>query len=257
MIRKSQVLNINRRNVNTFRDNQIQSVASSSHGSWRSLHCKKSKREKGYKMYLSSYIDNYEGKITFENSTPVHIAVAECSCVAGTALCNHNVALLYQTAHYSTLKLKAVPPVLSCTETEQRWHKPRTMGVKPGRVGDMVIISTRPKSRQYTVVDGVRSNRYKAVHGDLPDPDVLKVDEAYKDFTADIAPLITTMAISSDVPQVNSAYGPVQEGSPISYQHPVPLSRVVLQHPDTPAPPPLPLDGYRLEPTTCHYVCSH
>ncbi|KAK0140568.1 hypothetical protein N1851_022447 [Merluccius polli] len=196
-------------------------------------------------------------EITFENSTPVHIAMAECSCVAGTALCNHNVALLYQTAHYSTLKLKAVPPVLSCTETEQRWHKPRTMGVKPGRVGDMFIISTRPKSRQYTVVDGVRSNRYKAVRGDLPDPDVLKVDEAYKDFTADIAPLITTMAISSDVPQVNSAYGPVQEGSPISYQHPVPLSRVVLQHPDTPAPPPLPLDGYRLEPTTCHYVCSH
>ncbi|KAK0155175.1 hypothetical protein N1851_002500 [Merluccius polli] len=176
----------------------------------------RSKREKGYKMYLSSYIDNYEGKITFENSTPVHIAMAECSCVAGTALCNHNVALLYQTAHYSTLKLKAVPPVLSCTETEQRWHKPRTMGVKPGRVGDMVFISTRPKSRQYTVVDGVRSNRYKAVRGDLPDPDVLKVDEAYKDFTADIAPLITTMAISSDVPLVNSAYGPVQEGSPIS-----------------------------------------
>ncbi|XP_063735222.1 uncharacterized protein LOC134861726 [Eleginops maclovinus] len=166
-------------------------------------------------------------KMTFENSSPVQIAVAECSCVAGTALCNHNVALLYQTAHYSTLNLKAVPPVLSCTETEQQWHKPRTMGVKPGRVGDMVIISTRPKSRQYTVADGVRSKRYKAVQGDLPDPDVLKVDEAYKDFTADIAPLITTMAISSDVPLVDSAYGPVQEGSPISYQHPVPLSRVV------------------------------
>ncbi|KAK0131248.1 hypothetical protein N1851_034070 [Merluccius polli] len=221
----------------------------------------KSKREKGYKMYLSSYIDNYEvsnkdpaGRVsiravcyrsmrkhekphdlrvgrksvlthlfmsdsgvfmwldlmTFENSSPVQIAVAECSCVAGTALCNHNVALLYQTAHYSTLNLKAVPPVLSCTETEQQWHKPRTM-----------------------------------------------VDEAYKDFTADIAPLITTMAISSDVPLVDSAYGPVQEGSPISYQHPVPLSRVVVRHQDTPTPPAMPLDGYRLDPTTCNFVCSH
>ncbi|CAL8398058.1 unnamed protein product, partial [Boreogadus saida] len=39
------------------------------------------------------------------------------------------------------------------------------------------------------------SKRYKAVRGDLPDPDVLKVAEAYQDFTADIAPLITTMAI--------------------------------------------------------------
>lgn len=102
-----------------------------------------------------------------------------------------------------------------------------------------------------------RSKHYKAVRGDLPDPDVLKVDEVYKDFTADIAPLITTMAISSDVPLVDSAYGPVQEGSPISYQHPVPLSRVVVRHQDTPAPPALPLDGYRLDPTTCNFVCSH
>ncbi|KAF4115176.1 hypothetical protein G5714_002665 [Onychostoma macrolepis] len=47
-------------------------------------------------------------------------------------------------------------------------------GVKPGRVGNMVFISTKPKSRQYTAADGVRSKRYKAVRGDLPDPDVLK-----------------------------------------------------------------------------------
>ncbi|XP_076848576.1 uncharacterized protein LOC143495168 [Brachyhypopomus gauderio] len=82
-------------------------------------------------------------KIVFEDRVPVDIAVAECSCVAGTALCNHNVALLFQTAHYSTLNLAAVPPVLSCTETEQRWHKPRTMGVKPGRVSDMVFLSSK------------------------------------------------------------------------------------------------------------------
>ncbi|KAG5270932.1 hypothetical protein AALO_G00173970 [Alosa alosa] len=178
-------------------------------------------------------------KITFEGSSPIKIAVAECSCVAGNALCNHNVALLYQTTAYSTLQLKAVPPVLSCTETEQRWHKPRTLGVKPGRVGNMVFISTKPKARQYTAADGVRSKRYKAVRGDLPDPDVLKVDEAYQDFTADLAPLITTLSISSDVPLVDSAFGTVQEGSPISYQHPVPVSRVIIQHPDAHPPPPL------------------
>ncbi|XP_034009288.1 uncharacterized protein LOC117500515 [Trematomus bernacchii] len=189
-------------------------------------------------------------KIVFENCSPVEIAVAKCSCVAGTALCNHNVALLFQTAHYSTLNLAAVPPVLSCTETEQRWHKPRTMGVKPGRVSDMVFISTKPK--QFTVADGVRSTRYKAVRGELPDPDVLKVSEVYKDFSADIAPLITTMAISVDVPLVNSTFGKVQEGSPISYQHPLPLSRVIVRHPDAPPPPPLPVDGYRLEPTPTH-----
>lgn len=102
-----------------------------------------------------------------------------------------------------------------------------------------------------------RSKHYKAVSGDLPDPDVLKVEEAYKDFTADIAPLITTMAISSDVPLVESAYGPVQEGSPISFQFPVPMTRVIVRHDGIPTPPALPLDGYRLEPTTCTFVCSH
>nr|XP_033948206.1 uncharacterized protein LOC117453497 isoform X2 [Pseudochaenichthys georgianus] len=121
-------------------------------------------------------------------------------------------------------------------------------GANPGRGSDMVFISTKPK--QFTVADG-------AVRGELPDPDVLKVSEAYKDFSADIAPLITTMAISVDVPLVNSTFGKVQEGSPISYQHPLPLSRVIVRHPDAPPPPPLPVDGYRLEPTTCEFVCSH
>lgn len=71
----------------------------------------------------------------------------------------------------------------------------------------------------------------------------------------DIAPLITT-AISSDVPLVDSAFGKVQDGSPISYQHPVAVSRIILFHPDGPSPPPVPLDGYRLEPTSCQFVFS-
>ncbi|CAL8338824.1 unnamed protein product [Boreogadus saida] len=87
----------------------------------------------------------------------------------------------------------------------------------------MVFVSTKPKSRQYTAADGVRSKRYKAVRGDLPDSDVLKVDEAYQDFMADLAPLITTLSISPGVPLVNSTFGSVQDGSPISYQHPVPV----------------------------------
>ena len=64
------------------------------------------------------------------------------------------------------------------------------------------------------------------------------------------------MAISADVPLVDSAFGKVQEGSPISYQHPVPVSRIVLFHPDAPPLPALLLDDYRLEPTSCQFVCS-
>lgn len=57
-----------------------------------------------------------------------------------------------------------------------------------------------------------RSTLYKAVRGELPDPDVLKVAEVYADFPAMLAPLITTMAISPDVPLVQSALGQVQGG---------------------------------------------
>ncbi|XP_039671552.1 uncharacterized protein LOC120568237 isoform X2 [Perca fluviatilis] len=116
----------------------------------------RSKREKGFKMYISQFIDNYEVsnkvsgtgrvsvramchrslrkkerphnlRIVLEDSSPVQLYETVCSCAAGKALCNHTVALLFQTATYSQLRLLAVPPVLSCTETEQRWHKPRTM----------------------------------------------------------------------------------------------------------------------------------
>lgn len=45
--------------------------------------------------------------------------------------------------------------------------------------------------------------------GELPGPDVLKVNEVYKDFAADIGRLVTTMAISADVSLVDSAFGKI------------------------------------------------
>ncbi|KAJ8356709.1 hypothetical protein SKAU_G00195030 [Synaphobranchus kaupii] len=84
---------------------------------------------------------------------PVVLQHSQCTCVAGRAVCNHADALLYQTAHYCQYNLQMVPPVLSCTESEQRWHKPRTMGVKPGPVKKMVVVFAKPKQR--TIADGV------------------------------------------------------------------------------------------------------
>jgi hypothetical protein len=46
-----------------------------------------------------------------------------CSCAAGRALCNL-VPLLFQTAHYTTMGLKTVPPPLRCTGVLQSWHRP-------------------------------------------------------------------------------------------------------------------------------------
>lgn len=77
-----------------------------------------------YLIYVLT--ENICQQITLRDSKPVFLVRCSCSCVAGTAMCNHTVALLYQTAHYSQLSVPVVPPVHSCTEEEQQWHKPRT-----------------------------------------------------------------------------------------------------------------------------------
>ena len=65
----------------------------------------------------------YSTQIVLRDAEPVVMTSSQCSCKAGTAVCNHTVALLFQTAHYSELNIQVVPPVHACTET---WHKPRT-----------------------------------------------------------------------------------------------------------------------------------
>lgn len=65
-------------------------------------------------------------QVVLRDAVPVIMVTCSCSCVAGTAMCNHTVALLFQTAHFSQLSVSVVPPVHSCTEAEQQWHKPRT-----------------------------------------------------------------------------------------------------------------------------------
>ncbi|XP_076124717.1 uncharacterized protein LOC143104504 [Alosa pseudoharengus] len=193
-------------------------------------------------------------KIVLRDSKPVVLERCQCTCVAGTALCCHVAALLYQTAHYSQLRLTSVPPVFSCTETEQKWHKPRTLGIKPGPVNDMVIISARPRERR--LAEGIRSNLYKGVSCPLPDISTLKVQEAYHGLSADEAPMITAMALSSNVPLVESMFGPVQEGSVLSYQLPIRTVPITRPHTDAPSPPQLPLSYYRLGPSTCSFVLS-
>ncbi len=64
--------------------------------------------------------------MVLQDSDPVILTSNQCTCVAGTAVCNHTVALLFQMAHYSELNVQVVLPVHSCTEREQQWHKPRT-----------------------------------------------------------------------------------------------------------------------------------
>ncbi|XP_051965505.1 uncharacterized protein LOC127631432 [Xyrauchen texanus] len=235
-----------------------------------------SKKDKGFKLYVSSYINNYEvsnkesGEVTVrsecfrsmrKSQKPHCLSVRESHPAGSVQVQKKQVqpcAVMWQL--YCTRR-RLLPaeayissPVFSCTETEQKWHKPRTMGIKPGPVNDMVIVSARPKERR--LAEGIRSNLYKGVICPLPDISTLKVQEAYHGLSADEAPMITAMAISSDVPLIESMFGPVQEGSVLSYQLPVMAVPSTRPHTGAPSPPQLPLSDYRLGPPTCAFVFS-
>ncbi|CAL8313815.1 unnamed protein product [Arctogadus glacialis] len=136
-------------------------------------------------MYIASDIDNYE--VSLRDKVTGEISVR--------AVC-----------HRSMRKSEKPHDLrVGCTDTEQIWHKPRTLGVRPGPVGEMEF--RKPKN---STADCVRSSLYKAVDGELRDLAMLRVSEVYKDFPPSLAPLVTTMGMSADVPLVQSAFGAVQ-----------------------------------------------
>ncbi|XP_063043972.1 uncharacterized protein LOC134438351 [Engraulis encrasicolus] len=192
-------------------------------------------------------------QVVLRDTTLVVLVRCRCSCVAGTALCNHAVALLFQTAHYSELHVPVVPPVHSCTELEQQWHKPRTAGIKPGAVSDLNLVKP-VQSRKGR--GGLRSTLYRGMIGPLPDLSILRVDEVYSVLPPEDRPLITKMGIGTDKRLVESAFGLVQRGSVLSYQQPKRDSRSTEVHPHAPPPPSLPLASHQLSPTESVWVCT-
>ncbi|XP_030271599.1 uncharacterized protein LOC115580976 [Sparus aurata] len=181
------------------------------------------------------------------------MAANHCSCVAGTALCNHTVALLFQTAHYSELKMQVVPPVHSCTEAEQQWHKPRTAGLKPVPIEKVVV--TRPKQNRRTE-GGIRSILYKGVVGDLLEMSLLNIGDTYQDFDVLEKPLAATMGITVEKTLVETVFGLAQKGSVLSYQQPVVPSKIITIHKAVPPYPAMPREDYRLSPRRCVHVCN-
>ena len=99
-----------------------------------------------------------------------------------------------------------------------------------------------------------RSKLYKGLQGNLPDLSLLRVSEVYEDFPPADRPMVCTMGIETNIPLTDSLFGKVQVGSTLSYQQP-PKEKSQHIH-DAPPPPLLPLNGYKLMPTECQFVCS-
>ncbi|XP_076874120.1 uncharacterized protein LOC143523512 isoform X1 [Brachyhypopomus gauderio] len=97
-----------------------------------------SQLEKGFKFYVSSYLCNFE--VSGKSKANEITVRAHCYRSMKKTDTPHQL----RTAHYSESGMSVVPPVLSCTQTEQKWHKPPTMGVKPGPVDAMVVLKPKP-----------------------------------------------------------------------------------------------------------------
>lgn len=84
----------------------------------------------------------------------------KCSCTAGKGTCNHQLAVLYQLAHYQNLGLKTVPPIVSRTSAPQQWHiPPRTHGIKPAPVASMTVVAIKPPKIGTTTVQKTKKQR--------------------------------------------------------------------------------------------------
>ncbi|XP_053381581.1 uncharacterized protein LOC128549168 [Mercenaria mercenaria] len=147
---------------------------------------------KGYKFFHGSYIHDISVKVNAEgcsvrckcfrsmkkNETPWSIQITLvntkelrsqlCGCGAGKGSCAHVAALVYQLAHYKTLKMKAVPDIISKTSCPQQWQvPPRTHGIKPRDLTDVKFV--KPKANAKNSESCVCSTLYNPVNTEFPD----------------------------------------------------------------------------------------
>ncbi|XP_049340579.1 uncharacterized protein LOC111196789 [Astyanax mexicanus] len=235
---------------------------------------KGSKLDKGYKLFFEQFIFNYRVsdlvndevvvqascyrsmrkreephtlQVVLHAVHPVALNGFCCSCAAGKALCNHVVALLFQTAHYSTMGVKTVAPPLPCTSVLQTWHRPRTQGIRPEPIDEFVVRKPRASGRSC-----VKSTLYRAYPGPLPDPAVLSAGDCLRDLRPQPG-ICKILCGLTNMTLVDSKFGLVPHGSVLSYQCPPVVTREISKHPEAPLFPQLPLNGYKLE-KQLHFV---
>ncbi|KAL2097015.1 hypothetical protein ACEWY4_006222 [Coilia grayii] len=223
---------------------------------------KRSRLDRGYKLFHEKFIFNYEVSNVVElnlavcarccrslkkNEEPhslqmtIHTVDAAnlsgygCSCAAGRGMCNHVVALLYQTAHYSTMGIASVPLPLASTSMPQAWHKPRTQGIVPEAIDQLVI-----KKPKQSGSSGVKSTLYMPYKGWwIRTVNLLSMNQNIIE--------VHVLQLTMKIPEMTGQFGPVPFSSPLSYKcPPVSSAQEICHHPDAPQFPDLPLTGYRL-----------
>ena len=144
-----------------------------------------------------------------------------CSCKAGQGICNHRVALMYQAAHYSLLKIDTVPQVPSKTSIPQEWHKPRSAGIHPGAVDNLFVRKPELKSEgspkcKKRARDGVKSNLYNPIQN-YPNSEFIREFLARANTDYKETQFATSFS-EGELEYVECNYGTLPKGCVVSYQ---------------------------------------
>ena len=150
-----------------------------------------------------------------------------CTCTAGKAFCQHQVAALYQLAHYQSYNIVRVPEIVTSTSAPQKWHvSPRTHGFPCRQMSDIKILKpTVPESDsppQKRKCCGISCNAYNPLNVPLCE---LRIRDQLMPTLLAHDPASQWLHLWSvgedDATPVSCQFGSVPRGSVLSYQAPL------------------------------------
>lgn len=170
-----------------------------------------------------------------------------CACSAGKGSCAHVAALVYQLAHFKTLKMKSVPDIVSKTSSPQQWQvPPRTHGIVPRPLSDVKFV--KPKSKKNEKSEQcVCSTLYNPINTSFPDIDFMK---GLQEIVSSSDSIQFNQVLPDNFDSVErkiSAFGSVLQGSCLAHQLPEPSSDgSITRVPEGPEFPKLPISTHDL-----------
>ncbi|XP_076116381.1 uncharacterized protein LOC143083892 [Mytilus galloprovincialis] len=136
-----------------------------------------------------------------------------CTCTIGqSGYCGHVSALLYQLAHYKSLKMKLIPTDIAKTSLPQTWHVPRGQKLHGEKAANIVVQGYDREDPQ-RATKGIKSTLYNPIPGN----EAINVNDLLGQ-VKDMDILFDTVVTEHRTELVQTEFGKFPKGSILSYQ---------------------------------------
>lgn len=162
-------------------------------------------------IYISLFLNICFSQVLLNKDKVEH---STCSCTIGLSeSCGHIIGLLYQLAHYKTMKYTLIPADVAKTSLPQTWHIPRGEKLHGDKVENITVQGydrTNPKR----ATKGIKSTLYNPV----TENDSLNVEALVAEM-ADTEILFKTVVVNdANNEHIQTNFGKVPKGCILSYQ---------------------------------------